>query len=37
VDEVARRVLLAGGEVWSVRQADIPDGQPLAAVLRYAL
>ena len=37
VDEVARRVLLAGGEVWSVRQADIPDGQPLAAILRYAL
>jgi len=37
VDEVARRVLLSGGEVWSVRHADIPDDQPLAAILRYAL
>jgi hypothetical protein len=33
----ARRVLLSGGEVWSVRQGDIPDGKPLAAILRYAL
>jgi hypothetical protein len=37
VDEIARRVLLSGGEVLSVRQADIPEGKPLAAVLRYAL
>lgn len=37
VDEVARRVLLSGGTVWSVRQGDIPEGKPLAAILRYAL
>jgi hypothetical protein len=37
VDEIARRVLLSGGKVLSVRQADIPAGKPLAAVLRYAL
>lgn len=35
VDEIARRVLLSGGQVLSVRQADIPEGQPLAAILRY--
>jgi len=37
VDEIARRVLLSGGQVLSVRQADIPEGKPLAAILRYAL
>jgi len=37
VDEVARRVLLSGGAVWSVRQGDIPKGKPRAAILRYAL
>jgi hypothetical protein len=37
VDEIARRVLSSGGEVWSVRANDIPDRKPLAAVLRYAL
>jgi len=37
VDEIARRVLLTGGRVLSVRQGDIPDGKPAAAVLRYAL
>ena len=37
VDEIARRVLLAGGQVLSVRQADIPEGKPLAAILRYAV
>jgi hypothetical protein len=36
-DEIARRVLLSGGEVLSVRQSDIPDGKPLAAILRYPL
>lgn len=36
-DEIARRVLLAGGEVLAVRKADIPGGAPLAATLRYAL
>lgn len=28
VDEIARRVLLTGGEVLSVRAADLPDDQP---------
>ncbi len=37
LDEIARRVLLAGGEVLGVRQDDIPDGAPVAAILRYAL
>lgn len=37
VDEIARRVLLSGGQVLSVRQADIPEGKPLAAILRYAV
>ncbi|HYN76971.1 MAG TPA: hypothetical protein VES73_04155, partial [Lamprocystis sp. (in: g-proteobacteria)] len=37
VDEIARRVLMSGGQVLSVRQADIPEGQPLAAILRYPL
>ncbi|HMO66951.1 MAG TPA: hypothetical protein PKE47_17320, partial [Verrucomicrobiota bacterium] len=36
VDEIARRVLLAGGRVLAVRQEDIPGGKPLAAILRYA-
>lgn len=37
VDEIARRVLLSGGRVLSVRQAEIPEGKPLAAILRYAI
>ena len=37
VDEIARRVLLSGGEVLSIRQADIPDGKPLAAIMRFAI
>jgi len=37
-DEIARRVLLAGGEILSVRADDLPEsGQPVAAVLRYAV
>jgi hypothetical protein len=36
-DEIAHRVLLSGGRVVSVRQADIPQGKPLAAILRYSL
>jgi hypothetical protein len=36
VDEIATRVLAAGGQVIGVRKADIPGEQPLAAVLRYA-
>jgi hypothetical protein len=37
VDEVARRVLLSGGRVLAVRQADIPGSGSVAAILRYAL
>lgn len=37
VDEIARRVMLAGGRVLAVRQAEIPGGQPIAAILRYPL
>jgi len=37
VDEIARQVILAGGRVLAVRQADIPGGQPIAAILRYPL
>ena len=37
VDEIATRVLATGGRVIAVRKADIPRGQSLAAVLRYAV
>jgi hypothetical protein len=37
VDEIARRVLLSGGRVLAVRKDEVPGGQPLAAILRYAL
>jgi release factor family 11 len=37
VDEIARRVLLSGGRVLAVRQDDLPERTPLAAILRYAL
>jgi hypothetical protein len=36
-DEIARRVLLSGGRVLAVRDADVPGDGPLAAILRYAL
>lgn len=37
-DEVARRVLLAGGEVRSVRAEDMPEsGKSVAAILRYPI
>ncbi|WP_198664342.1 baeRF11 domain-containing protein [Jiangella endophytica] len=36
VDELARRVLLAGGRVLAVRADDVPEGGPVAAVFRYA-
>ncbi|MGY0498341.1 baeRF11 domain-containing protein [Nocardia sp. FBN12] len=36
LDEISRRVLLTGGEVFAVRAADIPDGANIAGVLRYA-
>lgn len=37
LDEIARRVLLAGGEVLAVRAGDIPGGGPAAGILRYAV
>ncbi|MFN7148396.1 MAG: hypothetical protein ACK4V6_02840 [Microthrixaceae bacterium] len=37
LDEIARRVLLSGGRVLALRAADIPDGGPAAALLRYAI
>jgi hypothetical protein len=36
-DEIARRVVLAGGRVLAVRADDIPDGGPTAAILRYVI
>lgn len=36
VDEIARRVYLAGGTVLAVRREDIPGDGPVAAILRYA-
>lgn len=36
-DEIARRVLLSGGEVLAVRSDDIPRGGAVAAILRYPL
>lgn len=37
VDEIVRRVVLSGGRVFAVRAPDVPDGGPVAAILRYAL
>ncbi len=36
-DEIACRALQTGARVLSVRAADIPNGAPLAAILRYAM
>jgi hypothetical protein len=36
VDEIARRVLLNGGNVLAVRRDDIPGNGSVAAILRYA-
>lgn len=35
IDEIAGRTILAGGQVLAVRRPDMPDGAPLAAILRY--
>jgi hypothetical protein len=35
VDEIAARVMSAGGRVMAVRRQDIPGGGGLAATLRY--
>jgi hypothetical protein len=37
VDEIARRVWLASGRVLAVRREEIPDGGPVAAILRYPI
>jgi hypothetical protein len=37
VDEIASRVLRAGGSVMAVRNKDLIDGSPVAATLRYAI
>ena len=37
VDEIARRVWLAGGRVLAVRRDDIPGHDPVAAILRYPM
>lgn len=37
IDEIARRTLLARGRVLALRSSDIPDGGPVAAILRYAV
>jgi hypothetical protein len=37
VDEIARRVLLAGGNVLALRAGDIPGGGSAAAILRYTI
>lgn len=36
-DEIVRRTLANGGRVFAVRQADLPAGEHLAAMQRYAL
>ncbi|MEX1118650.1 MAG: hypothetical protein WEB60_07635 [Terrimicrobiaceae bacterium] len=37
VDEIARRALLTGAIVLSVRKEDLPASTPVAAILRYAV
>jgi hypothetical protein len=37
VDEIAARTIVSGGKVLAVRKSDIPGGQSLAAVLRFAV
>ncbi len=37
IDEIAARVLRSGGRVRAVRSTDLPDGAPVAAVLRFPL
>jgi hypothetical protein len=35
IDEIAGRAILTGSKFLGVRKADLPDGAPLAAILRY--
>lgn len=37
IDEIAARVLQSGGRVMAVRRDDIPQGEALAVILRYAV
>ena len=37
IDEIAGRGVLTGAKFLGVRRADIPDGAPLAAILRYPI
>ncbi len=37
VDEIAGRAVLTGAKFLGVRQSDIPNGAPLAAILRYPI
>lgn len=37
VDEIAGRVIRSGGRVFGVRRDDLPEGAPLAALLRHPL
>jgi hypothetical protein len=37
IDELCRRVILAGGTVLAVRAAEVPGGGPAAAILRYSV
>lgn len=37
VDEIAGRVMAAGGTVLAVRKDDLPNGRALAAILRFAI
>lgn len=37
VDEIASRVLRAGGSVLGVRNKDLTDGSPVAAILRFPI
>lgn len=37
IDEIARRVIASGGTVMALRKDDIVQGEPLAAILRYAV
>jgi hypothetical protein len=37
VDEIAGRAIVTGARFLGVRRTDIPEGAPLAAVLRYPI
>lgn len=37
IDEIAGRAILTGAKFLGVRRADVPDGAPLAAILRYPI